>query len=280
MQDNLLINQSEKDKLFLDNNMRDVSLENGTQIKIFDSGNVQKAAILFVPMIKEVNLVYAPLIRYFSNEYRTIIYEPNLSTSKHFGIADRAKEIVSILNTLDIEKCHIVAWSDTCSSAYYLGKHYPNKCLSISFIGIADKYTLPQPYQFLISLLSNYPLEKIFPSNISAFLLSKCLGGNHINYKWLFNKAKIIPNFTGLLKFSVIPNLMEHLPNKDEMAVKSKIICGDNDFLASPISSSKMFQLLPNCHSIDIITNAEHFFVYINHQDVIISINNFLNSIK
>ncbi|MEI2696206.1 MAG: alpha/beta hydrolase [Saprospiraceae bacterium] len=280
MSNSNVLNQSAKDKNFLDGNMKEMRMKNGAVIKIFVTQNVDKQTILFVPMIKEVDLVYVPLIKHFINDYRVIVYEPNLSTVKKFGIEDRAKEIISILDTLDILQCNIIAWSDTCSTAYCLGKNYPNRCLSITFVGIADRYILPQPFQLLIAVLSKYPLEKVIPSKISAYFISKCLGGNHISYKWLYDKAKNIPNFTKLLKFSVIPQLIEHSPAKDEMKVLSKIICGDKDFLADPKRSYKMSALLPNSYGVDIIKNAEHFFVYINHEEVAFSINRFLNQIK
>lgn len=280
MNNNTILSQSKSDKEFLDINMKEVQLINGIKIKIFITRNVNKQTILFVPMIKEVDIVYVPLIKYFQNDYCTILYEPNLSTENKISIADRAEEIINILDTFNILECNIIAWSDTCSTAYYLGKNYPNRCLSISFVGIADRYTLPQPFQFLITALSKYPLEKIFPSYIAAYFISKCLGGNHISYKWIYDKAKNIPNFTKLLKFSVIPQLIEHSPVKDEMKVSSKIICGDRDFLADLNRSNKMLELLPNNYGIDIIKNAEHFFVYINHEEVAFSIKRFFNQIK
>ena len=71
---------------------------------------------------------------------------------------------------------------------------------------------------------------------------------------------------------------MEHRPFKNEMNVLCKIICGDRDFLADTERSTAMSILLPNCMGVDIIENAEHFFVYINHEAVSISIKSFLNS--
>ena len=275
-----IIDQALNDTLFLESNLGEVTLKNGTSIKVFDNGNFEKPVILFVPMIKEVNFLYVPLIKYFKNNYRPIIYEPNLSTTKHFRVADRVAEINNLLETLNIPQCNIIAWSDTCSTAYYLGKKYPNLCASISFLGIADRYILPQPYQFLVKALSDYQLEKIIPSIISAYFMCKCLGGNHIRFKWLFAKAKRIPDFTKILKFSIVPNLTDHIPIKSEMKVACKIICGERDFLANPERSAKMFQLLPNCYGIDTIYHAEHFFVYINHKDVALSIDNFFNQIK
>ncbi len=280
MKNDVILSQSMQDNDFLNNNMKEVVLKSGAVIKLFATQNVDKQAILFIPMIKEVDLVYVPLIKHFQDDYRTILYEPNLSTVKRIGIEDRAKEIINILDSLNILQCNIIAWSDTCSTAYYLGKNYSSRCLSITFVGIADSYNLPQPFQFLISTLSKYPLEKVFPSRISAYFMSKCLGGNHISYKWIYEKAKRIPNFTKLVKFSVIPQLIDHSPAKDEMRVLSKIICGDKDFLAGPKSSHKMAALLPNSYGVDIIKNAEHFFVYINHEEVAFSIKRFFNQIK
>lgn len=278
MNNNILI-QSELDNAFLKNNLEKNHLNTGASVNFFDNKNYNKPTIIFIPMIKEVNLVYVPLIKHFNNRYRTILHEPNLSTKRILNLEARAKEIINLIDSLKIKKCHFIAWSDTCSTAYVLGKKYPNRCKSITFIGIADKYILPQPYQFLVKALYHFPLEELFPSKVSAFLLSKCLGGNHINYKWLYSRSKSIPGFTKLLKYSIIPNLIEHTPLKNEMSVVCQIICGDKDFLASPSSSEKMFKLLLNCKRLDILLDSEHFFVYTNYKDVANCIDTFFSTL-
>ena len=104
MYDNTILSKADADNEFLNSNMRKIILNNNNSIRIYDNANKGKPTLLFIPMIKEINLIYVPLIKFFQDVFRTIIYEPNLSTVKHCGIADRANEIVNILDTLQIEK--------------------------------------------------------------------------------------------------------------------------------------------------------------------------------
>ena len=260
-----LLEQAEADEFFLEKKYREYEINNH-KYKIYDS-SVGENCILFIPMIKEINILYVPLLKYFEKHHRVVLYEPNVSRSEYFGVVKRSDEINNILQILKLKKVNLVAWSDTCATAYYYAKQFSENCTSITFLGIAPTYRLPQPYHLLVGLLHKFPMEYLMPSILSSNLLSVCLGGTDVKYSWLAGKSSKIPSFTRLLKFSIIPNLIDHKVKNKELKIPTLIVCGAKDFLALPNKSAEVASLIPNS-KMEIIHDAEHFFVYTHHHEV------------
>ena len=274
-----LTEQADVDQAWIESHMKPYTLRNGQRVNLVDTRE-GKETIVFLPMLAEVNLVYSPQIEFFRNDYRIIVYEPGVRRNRRFGINDRAAELKMILDSLEIDRAHIVAWSDTCSTAYQFAKVFPEKCQSVVFMGIADRYILPEPYLLLAKMMYILPLQNIFPPSISARLLSKCLSGRHIRFEWLYRRARSIPRFSHLLKHSILPNLLEHKPNANEVMSTSLILDADTDVITTPLKAMAMSRLLPNCKGVWRIEGAEHFFPFSHGDEVNKRIKQFFSELR
>jgi len=156
-------------------------------------------------MTPELNFVYAAQIEEFQSNHRMILYKPRLSARSRVGIADRANEAVSLMKRLGLERTHIIVWGDTGSAAYYLAKRWPEKCRSIVFIGLADKYAFPQPFQFLLRLLSQFPIEGCVPSRVSPACWESLSAERRFNRNGSWNAPPRFPTSRASLRTASCP---------------------------------------------------------------------------
>jgi len=272
-----LLDQADYDQKAIISMMRMVTLKDRSTLRVLDIG--QGEPILLLPMIAELNFVYAPQIEGFQDDYRIILYEPRLSAEKRVGVAERVKEALALLSHFGIEDTHIIVWGDTGAAAYQLAKYFPNKCRSLVFIGLADKYRFPQPYQFLLQLLRHLPIEFLVSPSAFAALLGKFVGGTQVKPEWIVQRTAQVPDITRLFKQSILPNLFEHNPKVGEVRVKSLVIGGDHDRIVSVSQARRMATLLPSVHSVVILPGGEHFVSYVDAATVNKVIREFYNSL-
>jgi pimeloyl-ACP methyl ester carboxylesterase len=255
-----------------------VGLADGRSLRVIDTGHGD--AIVLLPMITELNFVYAPQITEFQVDHRVVLYEPELSADARVGIADRAQEARALLAALRIDRAHFIVWGDTGAAAYHLAKHHPEVCRSIVFIGLADRYCFPQPYGLLLKLLEHFPIERTISSRTFAKLLGRFVGGTQIRPEWIVEKAEVVPRLSALFKRSILPNLTEHRPGKDEVRVPCLLISGDNDRIVSTEQTERMAELLPYAEPPIIKTGGEHFVSYVDCDEVNPAIRRFVTSIS
>lgn len=232
------------------------------QIKLFDVGVGEP--VVFLPMAAELNFLYVSQIKEFEVDRRVISYEPNLSWGPKIRISDRAKEFISIIDALKLESVHIVAWSDVGAVAYYLAKHWPERCRSIVFIALADKYQFPQPLHFLLQIFSSLPIEDFIPTWVVAYILGKFMGGPRIKPNWIAQYATRFRQLPRVFKYSFLPNMLEHHPVAHEVSTPCIVICGDNDPVVSVRQAQQMANLLSSAGKAVIIPGGEHLLNYAN----------------
>jgi pimeloyl-ACP methyl ester carboxylesterase len=270
--------QAEVDQKAVEQQMRAVSLKDRSVLKVLDSGRGEP--IIFLPMASELNFVYARQLREFEVDYRVILYEPRLSRRSHFGVADRAGEALALMDGLELESAHIVAWSDAGAGAYYLAKHWPKRCRSVVFFGLADRYKFPQPLQFLTMALASLPVAGLVPAWLLARILARYVGGPQLKSSWVAQRAAQVHQLPRLFKHSVLPQLIEHQPVAGEIKdVSCLAICGDNDALVSVEQARRMAKLLSNGREAVIIPGGEHFLGYVNYEAVNNSMREFYSSL-
>jgi pimeloyl-ACP methyl ester carboxylesterase len=257
-----LLDQADYDQRAIISLMRMVTLKDGSTLRVLDIGEGEP--ILLLPMIAELNFVYAPQIEEFQDDYRVILYEPRLSAKERVGVADRVREALALLSHLGIDDTHIIVWGDTGAAAYQLAKYFPNRCRSLVFIGLADRYKFPQPYQFLLQLLRYLPIEFLVSPPAFAAILGKFVGGTQVKPEWMVQRTTQVPDITRLFKQSILPNLIEHNPKAGEVNVKSLVIGGDRDRVVSVSQAHRMATLLSNVHSVVILPGGEHFVSYVD----------------
>jgi pimeloyl-ACP methyl ester carboxylesterase len=271
--------QADADQTAIKQQMRAVSLRDRSTLNVLYSGRGEP--IIFLPMIDELNFVYARQLREFGDDYRVILYEPRLSRKSHFGVADRAGEVVALMDALRLESAHIVAWSDAGAGAYYLAKHWPQRCRSVVFFGLADRYRFPQPMQFLTKMFASLPIEGMVPAGLLARILSRYLGGPQLKSSWVAQRAVLVPQLPRLFKHSVLPQIIEHQPTAGEIKdVPCLAICGDNDALVTVEQARRMAKLLSGAGEAVIIPGGEHFLNYVHSEAVNNSMREFYSSLK
>ena len=270
--------QGDADQRAVEQQMREITLKDQSKLRVLDSG--QGEPILFLPMIKDMNFVYARQLEEFGVDHRVILYEPRLSRTSHFGVADRAREAVDLMDALGIKSAHVVAWSDAGAGAYYMAKTWPERCRSVVFLGLADRYTFPQPVQFLTRVLAYLPLEGTIPNWLLARILSQNLAGPRLKREWVAERAAQVPQLGRLFKHSVLPQIIEHQPVAGEVKdVPCLQICGDNDALVTVEQARRMASLPSNSREAVIIPEGEHFLGYVNYEAVNNAMREFYSSL-
>src|SRR3989442_11534663 len=96
-----LLEQVDSDQEAIERNMHELAIDDGKPVQVLDVG--EGDPILLLPMIAELNFVYAPQIEEFATDHRVVLYKPRLSPRSHVGIASRAKEAVSLMNKLGLK---------------------------------------------------------------------------------------------------------------------------------------------------------------------------------
>jgi pimeloyl-ACP methyl ester carboxylesterase len=261
-----LLTRAIEDQQAISAAMESVELADGGSLRVLDCGRGD--AILLMPMVSELNFVYAPQIAELQADHRVVLYEPRLSPSTRVGIADRAEEALALLATLGISSAHVIVWGDTGSAAYHLARHHPTACRSLVFIGLADRYHFPWPYGPLLSMLEHLPMERVASPRVFATLLGRLVGGTQIRPEWITQRAAEIPRLTALFKQSIQPNLTEHRPRHGEVLAPSLVIGGDNDRIVSVAQARRMAELLPNAGPAVIVDGGEHFVNYVDEATV------------
>lgn len=263
---NSFVAQVEADREAISRCMESVTLVDGSLLNMMSLGD--GTPIVLLPMISELNFLYAPQIQEFSTDYRVITYEPRLSRQQHVGIADRASELLLLMNSLNLTAAHVVAWSDAGAAAYDFAKKWPERCRSVVFLGLPDRYKLPQPIQFLMRLLRKFPLERITPAWLLAYILAGYMRGPLVKRAWVMEYATQIIQLPQLFKHSCLPNMLEHQPRFGEIKIPSLVVCGDSDPVVSRSQAIKMASLLPTTSGAIIIPQGEHMLGYVNASDV------------
>lgn len=258
--------QADADQQSIEMSMKPLRLESGDCVSVVSVG--AGTPVICVPMIRELNFVYAPQLETLSQQHRVIAYEPTLSRSAHVSVDDRAQEICELLNALGLEQAHLLAWSDAGAPAYQFAKRWPERTGALAFLGLADRYRFPQPLQAGVRLLAKIPVEKVIPRFALAAILSWYLGGPEAKRRWVYARARQIHQLPRLFKHSVLPNLLEHLPVADEIASPAIVVYGDRDALVTVGQARRMAALIGEAAEMRLIPGGEHFLGYIHAHEV------------
>ena len=233
-------------------------------------------AIVFVPIVNHVNFVWAPQIERFSRSRQVILFEPQVSTEINVSLSDRAAEIATILDALGVETADVVAWSDGGSAAYIFAATWPERCRSIAFIGLADRFSFTFPIGNAMRFFRRFQVDRFIPEWVIHRFLIRFLSGAVARPDFVKSRVRTIPQTGRLAKYSLLPCLLDHRPQRGEVRTPAIMICGDHDALVSVKQARRMAELLPNCTSVNIIRNGEHFLPYTSATEVNACLENFL----
>jgi pimeloyl-ACP methyl ester carboxylesterase len=260
-------------------------------IPLIDMG--EGVPLVFVPILEHLEYVYARQIREFSQSRRVILYRRRETRTRPVGIAERAEELRSILDSLDLECVDLIAHGDAAMVLFEFAIRYPQRCRSLIIIAQGADYQIaPHPLIWLLhEIFVRLPVEHFLP----AWFLRRIV----INYivahqtttdsdlmcrlqrsliEEQFRKIELWPF---VYKFSVLPiiHYFDIRDRLDQLAMPILLINREDDVLAPEPKTRWLSEHLPNCVGYHVISGGERFFMYSQAQSVNQFLEDFLNQL-
>jgi pimeloyl-ACP methyl ester carboxylesterase len=243
-------------------------------IPIIDVG--EGVPLVFVPILEHLEFVYARQVRAFSQSRRVILYRRRETRTRPVGLAERAGELYSVLDSLGLECVDLIAHGDAAMVLLEFAIRYPQRCRSLIIIAQGADYQIaPHPLIWLLhELFVRLPVERFLPAwflrrivinyivahqATSNFDLTCRLQRNLIEEQ--FRKIALWPF---VYKFSVLPiihyfDIRERL---DQLTMPMLLINREDDALAPEPETRWLAEHLPNCVGYHVISGGERFFMY------------------
>ncbi|WP_141717949.1 alpha/beta fold hydrolase [Nocardia altamirensis] len=225
--------------------------------------------IVCVPLLPELNFVYAPHIDALSADHEVVLYEPVVSRSCRITVEDRVRELRCVLDALGLDSAHLLAWSDAGAVAYRFAAAYPAHARSAALLVLPDRYRLrPPPMQAITTLLYRRPIERLVPDAMVRLLLGYFLGGPGAPPRLLRTRAKQVPQFPRLFKHSMLPMFFDHLPEAGELHCPALLLSGDRSRIVTVDQARRMAELIGPGAEFRFVPGGEHFLGYIATEPV------------
>src|SRR5579863_4825467 len=131
---------------------------------LIDSG--EGDALVFVPILEHLEWVYARQIRAFSRSRRVILYRRQENRARFVGLAERAGELLAVLDSLGLQQVDLVGHGDAAMVLFEFAIQYPGRCRSLTIIAQAADYQIaPHPFIWLLhEVFLHTPVEHILPA--------------------------------------------------------------------------------------------------------------------
>ena len=253
------------DERFIQEGFRPATIE-GWSTRIFDQG--QGEAIVFVPIIRGLEVVYAKQLRAFAATNRVLLYERTESLDRPVYVEARVDEIRKVLDHLGIAKAHIVGLGDAGVPTFSFGRLHPDRCLSLTSLCLGPRYRVP-PYWLnegiINPLTERLPIEGLVPNAVvRAMIIKATTGGGRLPAHLIGHMVDQIPEQMRVHKFSVLP-VTHHHEMRDWAAtlrVPTLLINRDDDPLAPVGEMLELMAQLPNCHGLKVLRDGGRFITY------------------
>ncbi|MEO8957184.1 MAG: alpha/beta hydrolase [Ktedonobacteraceae bacterium] len=244
-----------------------------TDMPVIDIGNGEP--LVFVPILEHLEFVYARQIRVLSQSRRVIMYRRHETRTQAIGLPERAEELRSVLDSLEIETVDFVAHGDAAMVLFEFATRYPQRCRSLSIIAQGADYEIaPHPFIWLLhELFARLPVEHFLP----AWFLRRTV----VNYIMAPREAvhKVAPRLPRHLieeqfqriqlwpfvyKFSVLPVIHSYDMRQRLAALTMPILLINrlDDALAPEPKTHWLSTQLPNCAGYYLVPGGERFFMY------------------
>lgn len=259
---------------------------------LIDSGEGE--ALVFVPILEHLEWVYARQIRAFSQSRRVILYRRRENRARFVGLAERAAELLAVLDSLGLQQVDLVGHGDAAMVLFEFAIQYPRRCRSLTIIAQAADYQIaPHPFIWLLhELFLRLPLERFLP----AWFLRRIV----INYIMASRSAQDaspssatprLPRYLieeqfaqialwpAIYKFSVLP-IIHHFDIRQllhRLTMPVLLINRADDALSPEAKTHWLAQHLPNCKDYHVIAGGERFFMYAQADEVNALIQAFLD---
>ena len=247
--------------------------------------------LVFVPILEHLEWVYARQVQALSQSRRVIMYRRRESLARFVGLAERAGELLEVLDSLGLQQVDLVGHGDAAMVLFEFAILYPQRCRSLIIIAQGADYQIaPHPFIWLLHELSiHLPIERFFP----AWLLRRIV----VNYvmasrpgedeAYQDNRTAQAPpprlprhlieeqfakiaSWPEVYKFSLLPVIhsfdIRQLLHRLTMPVL--LINRADDTLAPEAKTRWLAQHLPNCAGYHVIAGGERFFMYAQAEQV------------
>ena len=269
----------------------------GVDLPLIDLGSGDP--LVFVPIHEHLEFVYARQIRAFSRSRRVILYRRRESRTRFVGLAERAKELRSVIDTLGIASADLVGHGDAAMVLAEFALRYPERCRSLVIVSLGADYRIaPHPFIWILhEIFLRLPIEDLVP----AFLLMRIImryithfeppalaqdqsvsqdGGPaliEIPPAFIEDQFRKIALWPALYRHSVLPvihsyDIRAHLA---KFTMPVLLINRWDDALAPEKKTAWLAQRLPNC-VYRVIPGRGRFFMYSQAEHVTPVIETFL----
>jgi pimeloyl-ACP methyl ester carboxylesterase len=258
-----------------------------TDMPLIDIGN--GAPLVFVPILEQLEFVYARQVRAICQSRRVIMYRRHETRTQAVSLVERAEELREVLDYLGLEAVDFVAHGDAAMVLFEFAVRYPQRCRSLVIIAQGADYDIaPHPFIWLLhELFVRLPVEHFLP----AWFLRRIV----VNYIMAAQSAttKPIPSLPRHLveeqfckiqlwpfvyKFSVLPVIHYYdMRNRlDALTMPILMINRFDDALAPEPKTHWLSKQLPNCVGYHLVAGGERFFMYSQAEAVTPLIERFL----
>lgn len=246
------------DRRVLDARMRPRELADGTIVRMAVFG--QGPVLVCAPTVAQLGFVYMPHIARLQERFTVVLYEPRVSARERVSVDDRVRELRAVVAASG-GRAHLLSWSDGGSAAYRFAAAHPDMCRSLMFLGLPDAYRFPGPLNRLAQLVYAGRVDRLVPGVAVRVLLAWFLGGPRVPRRWLFAETGRLDDVRGLLRFSILPCMVEHRADA-AVPVPALVVGGDRDTLVRPRAMRRFADVLGRQASFVLIEGGEHMLGY------------------
>ena len=274
---------------------------NGIDLPIIDIG--QGEPLVFVPILEHLEFVYARQIRAFSQSRRVILYRRQENRTRFVGLAERAAELLHVLDTLGLEKVDLVGHGDAAMVLFEFGIAHPQRCRSLTIIAQAADYQIaPHPFIWLLhELFLRLPVEHFLPAWFLRRLVVNYIVARRpptppaqhpsvgagadveegrgrlrrppspqLPRQLIDEQFRKIALWPFVYKFSVLPIIhsFDVRQQLERLTMPILLINRADDALSPEAKTRWLAQHLPNCTGYHVVTGGERFFMYAQAEQV------------
>jgi len=266
---------------------------NGIDLPIIDIG--QGEPLVFVPILEHLEFVYARQIRAFSQSRRVILYRRQENRTRFVGLAERAAELLHVLDSLGLEKVDLVGHGDAAMVLFEFGIAHPQRCRSLIIIAQAADYQIaPHPFIWLLhELFLRLPVEHFLPAWFLRRLVVNYImaqrpfvgAGEDVEEGWgrlrrppspqlprqlIEEQFRKIALWPFVYKFSVLPIIhsFDVRQQLERLTMPILLINRADDALSPEAKTRWLAQHLPNCAGYHVVAGGERFFMYSQSEQV------------
>ena len=243
------------------------------ETELFDRG--EGVAVLFVPILGHVEVIYARQLRDFSRDHRAITYRRPEATRAPATIADRVREVRELLDHLGVERAHVVGRGEGAIVASEFAVAHPDRCRSLVMIGLGLRHKVP-PVPLTRALnwaLLHLPIDgRLLTDEGWRKKVVKYLSGKdqRLTYDQLWRVYVRIPEFIRTCKYSVTPlvHYYDLRPKAGSLRVPTLLITTDEDARATRADLEELAAALPDCRGVHVVPQGGRFVNYVQGDEV------------